>query len=176
MQESGLWEQVEELHQMSYGWALSCCSHNPTEAEDILQTAYLKILDGRARFDGRATLKTWLFSVIRLTAVGERRCSWLRRLRLEGFGRERAAEVAQAPRGEALEQAERMKLLREALSKLPSRQREVLHLVFYQDLTVEEAAGIMGVSLGSARTHYDRGKRRLGEWLQKTEPFDEYRR
>ena len=126
MQESGLWEQVEELHQMSYGWALSCCSHNPTEAEDILQTAYLKILDGRARFDGRATLKTWLFSVIRLTAVGERRCSWLRRLRLEGFGRERAAEVAQAPRGEALEQAERMKLLREALSKLPSRQREVL--------------------------------------------------
>jgi hypothetical protein len=32
------------------------------------------------------------------------------------------------------------------------------------------------VSLGSARTHYERGKHRLGEWLQRSENFDEHRR
>jgi RNA polymerase sigma-70 factor (ECF subfamily) len=176
MDESELRAQLEQLHPVSYGWALSCCSSNPMEAEDILQTAYLKILDSRARFDGRAAFKTWLFAVIRRTAADERRRNWLRRLRLEGFSRERAGEAQPAARGDALDQMERRKLFREALAKLPRRQQEVLHLVFYQDLTVEEAARVMGVSLGSARTHYERGKHRLGEWLQRSENFDEHRR
>lgn len=169
MHDSDLWAQVEELHPMSYGWALSCCSHNSAEAEDVLQSTYMKILEGRALFDGRSTLKTWLFSVIRLTAVDERRRTWLRRLRLEAIHRESAAPLHEAPHGDAMEQAERAARLREALKRLPDRQREVLHLVFYQDLTVEEAAGVMGVSLGSARTHYERGKRRLGQWLTPAE-------
>jgi len=176
MDESELRAQLEQFHPVSYGWALSCCSRNPMEAEDILQTAYLKILDGRARFDGRAAFKTWLFAVIRHTAADERRRSWLRWVRLDRYRQERAGEVQPAIRGEALEQTERGKSFREALAKLPRRQQEVLHLVFYQALTIEEAAGAMGVSLGSARTHYDRGKHRLASWLQHAEDFNEYRR
>ena len=64
-----------------------------------------------------------------------------------------------------IERDEQAAQLRAALEKLPARQAETLHLVFYQDLSISEAAVIMGVSLGSARTHYERGKTRLRELL-----------
>ncbi len=172
MDESELQAQLEQHHPASYGWALSCCSRNVAEAEDVLQTAYLKILDGRARYDGRAAFKTWLFSVIRNTAADERRRGWLRHLRLAGYKQERAQDVHPPERGAGLEQTEQARSFREALAKLPRRQREVLHLVFYQEMTVEEAAGTMGVSLGSARTHYERGKARLRTLLKESDPID----
>ena len=54
-----------------------------------------------------------------------------------------------------------------ALRSLPRRQREVLELVFYQELTIRAAAEVLQISLGTARTHYERGKKRLREILGK---------
>jgi RNA polymerase sigma-70 factor (ECF subfamily) len=127
----------------------------------VLQTTYLKILDGKAVFNGRSTPKTWLFAVIRRTAAERRRRALLR-----AVGLAPPFEPAEAPGPDALLGAsQEARRVIEALKLLSARQREVLELVFYQELTVEAAAGVMGVSVGSARVHYDRGKRRLLEEL-----------
>ena len=52
--------QLEQLHKDSYGWALSCCARDSAQAEEVLQSVYLKILEGKARFDGKSSFKTWL--------------------------------------------------------------------------------------------------------------------
>src|SRR5919201_2482885 len=65
--------ELEKLHSASFGWALSCCRRDYAEAEEVLQTVYLKILEGKAQFRGEASLKTWLFAVIRKTAISEHR-------------------------------------------------------------------------------------------------------
>jgi len=162
---------LEKHHVAGYGWTLSCCSRDPGLAEDILQTVYLKILQGKARYNGRASFRTWLFSVIRKTAVEERRRSFFRRLKLREYEQQSQQMNPHGSFVQGIAASEELSMFQEALTALPKRQQEVLHLVFYQDLAVQEAAHIMGVSLGSARTHYERGKRRLRESLQGTEAF-----
>lgn len=55
--------------------------------------------------------------------------------------------------------------LASAVKQLPARQSEVLHLVFQQELSLSEAAAVMGVSVGSSRQHYDRAKKKLRSLL-----------
>ena len=55
--------------------------------------------------------------------------------------------------------------VRDVLARLSSRQREMLHLVFYQDLTIEQAAQVIHIPVGTARTHYERGKANLRRLL-----------
>jgi RNA polymerase sigma factor (sigma-70 family) len=174
MDDAELRHQLEQLHEMSYGWALNCCSFQPNEAEDILQTVYQKVLEGRARYHGKSLFKTWLFAVIRNTAANERRRRWLRAFRLVDYARERDLDCEPSRAAGIGGDVERLAIFRSLLGKLPQRQREVLHLVFYQDHTIEAASVVMGVSLGSARTHYERAKHRLAEWIKQTGHFDEY--
>ena len=162
MEREKLESALEALHPASFGWALSCCYRDREEAEEVLQMSYLKIIEGKARFDGRSSFKTWLFAVIRHTAL--ERYRW-RRVRQMLF-----VETGSPPRpDQILERSERTQRLLRALLKISIRQREVLELVFYHDMTIEEAAQSLGISLGSARVHYERGKRRLFSILNEEE-------
>ena len=163
MNATDLRSELERSHVASFGWALSCCRQQREEAEDVLHTAYMKVLGGQARFEGRSSFRTWFFGVIRHTASEQRRRRWVREILLQKWFSGQASPSTGQPN--PLEASQESRQLRDALQRLPDRQRQVLHLVFYQDFTVEEAAGAMGVSLGTARTHFARGKSRLRQIL-----------
>ena len=165
MERAGLERELRALHAASYGWALSCCGDDRQLAEDVLHESYLRVLEERARFRGESAFRTWLFGVIRNVARAARRRAALRALLTLRFARDMdALATHEAPQEEAR--------LRAALRRLPTRQREVLVLVFYQELSIAQAAETLGIGLGTARTHYERGKAALraalttesGEW------------
>lgn len=162
MDRDALERELAALHADSFAWALVCCEHRRADAEDVLHTAYVRVLDGSARYYGRAAFRTWLFGVIRRVAAEQRRRSWW----LWRNGAHRIYEVPAAPDPERLERDEDAARLAAALASIPRRQREVLELVFYHEMTIAEAGRVMGVSLGSARTHYERGKRSLKRRLE----------
>ena len=151
MQRAELERELEHLHPASYAWALGLCRRNPDDAGEVLQNVYVMVLEGRAKFDGRSAFKTWLFGVIRRIAMSTYRRRAIRdALMLRFFnGSDHVDPSTPEPH------------LVKSLAQLPRRQREVIELVFYHDLTVEAAAHVMGVSVGSARVHYDRAKTRL---------------
>jgi len=152
--------ELEQLHQQSFAWALACCRRNPSDAEDVLQMSYLKILDGSARFEGRSTFQTWLFGVIRRTAARK----WhnlVNHDRLLRLFFQHQPETSVPWVDSSLEYPANTQMLVNALHLLSQRQREVLHLVFYHEMTIGDAAVTLGIGVGSARTHYTRGKRRL---------------
>ena len=149
----------------SFAWARHCCRNRGDDAAELLQTVYIRVLEGRAQFDGRSSVKTWLFGVIRRTAHEHARRRWLRSTIFERWQRLEQGEALVADPAHLLHEFERNERLRRAVVKLPRRQQEVLHLVFYQDLTVEESAQMLGISVGSARTHFGRGKQRVREYL-----------
>ena len=167
-------DQLEALHPDAFGWALHCCGGDHSRAEEVLQNAYLKAAAGRAIFSGASSFKTWWFGVIRFTAHEEfsrlrYRESLLGKLFHQLTGDQHDPRPSPSRQVELDEQTVQ---LRATLAQLPARQAEVLHLVFYQDLSISEAATIMKVSLGSARQHYERGKARLRSLLQTSSAHD----
>ena len=162
MNQEEIRSQLVLLHSDSFGWALHCSRFERGEAEETLQIAYLKVLEGRARFDGCASFRTWLFGVIRNTARERRRWQAARGALLARWWATETPPVAHEhnPLARIIRDDESRTLV-EALAQLPERQRDVLHLVFYQDMSIAEAAGVLGLRLGTARTHYERGKSRL---------------
>lgn len=160
--------ELQRLHPETFGWALACCGRNRSDAEDVMQLAYVKVLEGSAKFNGRSSFRTWLFGVVRRTAAEHRRRYAVhnRLLRLFFAGR----EEPDAPGPEsALDYSARSRKLVDGMSRLSRRQSEVLQLAYYHEMTIEQVASVLGLSIGSARTHYARGKQNLARMLQRAE-------
>jgi RNA polymerase sigma-70 factor (ECF subfamily) len=166
MDRKQLEKALEHLHTQSFGWALRCCFGEAETAAEVLQTTYLKILEGKAQYKGVSAFRTWLFSVIRFTAIDYYR-SHQKSKHTPLHEMQNGAlsiEDADLP-GDTLSQ--RQAMFQKGLKQLSPQQAHILHLVFYQDCTIAQAAEIMEVRVGTARTHYERGKRQLKAWLIK---------
>jgi RNA polymerase sigma-70 factor (ECF subfamily) len=136
-------------HRDAYLWARQCCSFNDDLAKDVLQQVYLKILEGKATLNDEEKAKTWIFSIIRYTAIDH--------LRKTGkfISIEDAEEIAD------IEEEVDLTDYKAIINLLPRMQQEVILMVFYHQMTIEQSAEVLEISLGTARTHYDRGKKNL---------------
>lgn len=143
------------VHDQVFGWALSRCDHNRAVAEDLVQQAYVELLTGRALFRERSSLKTFVFAVVQNLAKSRYRRLGTR-LRLIKQVASDVEETHVAP-PEANEHSN----VWQAVQQLPQRQRDIVELVFCREFTIEEASGVMGVTTGTGRVHYDRAKKAL---------------
>lgn len=121
----------------------------------MIQQVFLKILEGKAKLREDRNPKTWLFSIIRFTALDE--------LRKMGKWESLEKETEVAWEEDETDEVNYEGLVR----RLPKMQQEVLLMVFYHDMTLEQSAEVLQLHIGTVRTHYDRGKKRLKELIEK---------
>ncbi|MEU9083882.1 RNA polymerase sigma factor [Streptomyces sp. NPDC048357] len=142
----------------------------PHAADDLLAEVWLRAFAGRAGFDaGRGTARAWLFGVARNVLAGHwRRADQDRpdRHPLEAAGSDPWHAVDQR-----LDAAACAPLLRETLAGLPAVERDLLLLVAWEQLTPTEAAAVVGVPAGTARSRLHRARGRLRAALGTPNPL-----
>ena len=146
---------------------------NRQEAEDVLQSCYAKALAAIGGFEGRSTLTTWLTRIAINEALGRRRVNQRRRKHLEAEGvqvletyREQLAKGSQAPSPEAEAAREQLRsILERAIADLPENFRTVFVLHEIEGASVEDAAQLLGIPTGTAKTRLMRARLKLQQAL-----------
>ena len=144
------------------------------EARDVAQEVFLQVYRTLPRFEGRSSLKTWIYRIV-VNHCHNRQRWWRRRRReasrpLDDLTPADEARVSASASGrpgphELAEQRERAKKVQEALRKLSFDHRVVLVLKEIEGLSVEAVAASLGVAEGTVKSRLARAREALRERL-----------
>lgn len=130
---------------------------DPDQACEAVQETALRVLENLAGFKGQSTLKTWSLGIA-LNVCRENK----RRFRLTALPfKHRCREETSEPAEKALGRTEQCRYIRRQIGQLPPRQREVITLRYFEELSIEETARIMGCSPGTVKAATVQALRRL---------------
>ena len=147
-----------------YRMALSFMK-NEAEAEDVAQEAFLNAFRNLAAFRGQAKFSTWLISITLNEARGRLRRQSLVRMESLDETPEQGGHISPAllrdwreVPSEALERQEIRSMLQEAIGGLAPIYREVVLLRDVEELSVEETATALAISVASVKTRLHRAR------------------
>jgi RNA polymerase sigma-70 factor, ECF subfamily len=135
---------------------------NDATAEDLNGDVFLDVWRQAGTFEGRSAVSTWIFSIARYKAL-----TVLQRRPEEELDVERAGTIEdQADDPEVtLAKKDKAAVLRQCLVKLSAEHREIVNLVYYQQKSVEEVAGIVGIPEATVKTRMFYARKKLSELL-----------
>ncbi|MFD9700026.1 SigE family RNA polymerase sigma factor [Lentzea sp. NPDC059081] len=145
---TGLYDRCHE--QMRFTAFLMC--GNWHEAEDVLQAAFLKLYLAGPKLADHSGIEGYLQQIVVRTFLAERRRVRWRREKLTDAPPESLYSMPGAEDGI---------VVWEALSTMPARQRAVLVLRYWNDLSVDDVAAALGCSTGTVKSQSSKGLRTL---------------
>ena len=132
-----------EIYRLCYRYV-----NNHEDAADLAQDTFVKAYRAIGRFRGDSAFSTWLYRIAVNTCLNFRSA---RRMVQEELS-EALADPGK-PVVQRMQERELSQQVREAVTKLPEKQRATLILKIYHDLTHEEVAGILGSSVGTVKAN-----------------------
>ena len=136
------------------------------EAEDVVQDVFVRVLEHRRSLTAVRDMRVWLVRVAWNLAIDRRR-----RIRPEQFDEGFAEELVarNLPADEALNEAQRLRVVVRELERLPKSERDVLLLSVVEELGTAEMAEVLGRSESAVRALLFRARTRLRERLEEGE-------
>ena len=133
--------------------------------EDVLNETMMEVWRQAGRFEGRASVNTWVFSIAHHRAV-----SRLRKKRETPLDEEQAAAIedeAPTPDENAIS-GDMSRLIGTLMEQLSFEHREILHLAYYQEFSVQEIADALDLPANTVKTRMFYARQRLKVLLEKS--------
>ena len=130
-------------------------------AEHNTSEVFLDVWRQAHRFEARSAVTTWLLAIARYKALAELR----RRPEASDEGTVDASDPADNPEA-SFAIKHRGEILRNCLTRLSPRHREIIDLVYYHEKSVQEAANILGVPGNTVKTRMFHARKKLSELLE----------
>ena len=132
------------------------------DAEDLAQRAFINASERAGGWRG-GSFKSWLFRIV--VNLCKNHVRDMARFDRSEEAHEREAPPSDADAHERIERAEKQRLLREAIARLPRRQREVLLLRVDGDLPFADIAATLGITEVNAKVNFHHAVQKLKAWL-----------
>ena len=138
------------------------------EAEDLAQDIFLKIFKSLDTFDRRANFQTWLISISRNLCIDHYRSVRKERETIDrGVDASELSPVShEVGPMQALEQRDRVMLLRQALAALPETLRTAVLMRDIQELSYQEIATALRLPEGTVKSRINRGRTELARQIR----------
>jgi RNA polymerase sigma-70 factor (ECF subfamily) len=160
----------ETLSHLDAMYAVACkLTRNPTDAQDLVQDAFVKAMRARQQFQAGTNLKAWLFRILTNTFINKYRRGGLERSVLDGPDADPLADGwVSASTMRQLRDPEALALMpivqeeiRRALDALPAEFRLAVILCDVEEFSYEEIAQMMGCPIGTVMSRLHRGRKLL---------------
>ena len=138
------------------------------EAEDVVQDTLIRLYENAGGWEPQARIGTWLHRICYNRSIDKLR---RRRALVDESVLDEMPDSAELP-DSALLRSETVRSVREAIARLPHRQRTAVLLFHFQELAQREAAGIMGISEPAFESLLARARRQMRALLNMSEGDD----
>jgi RNA polymerase sigma-70 factor, ECF subfamily len=161
------WERIVQLHRRKVFNVAYKFVGRHEEAEDLTQDIFLKVFKSLSTFDRRANFQTWLISVSRNLCIDHYRSVRKERESIDrGVDTDTLAPVTPGKGPiEALEQRDRVQLLRQALAALAPTLRMAVVMRDLQEYTYQEIADKLHLPEGTVKSRINRGRTELARQI-----------
>ena len=154
--EAGFLERIANGDEKAFNELYGLCSksvyayifrmlQDKTMAEDVQIEVFTQVWKGAGTFRGQSQVKTWIFGIARNLTLNELR-KRKNNLNIDDFPQ------LSDPNQPKVETNDQCRFIKQAMAKISSKHREILDLVFFQEMRYEEIATILKISVNTVKT------------------------
>ncbi len=161
---TGFNEIVRKYQQQVY-WVIRKMVQDHDEADDITQEVFIKVHTALMDFREESNLFTWLYRIATNYSINHIRKVKVKNTISVNLVVEQI-ETNDKGADEEIDERAKRKILEEAIETLPTQQRAVFNMRYYDQLQYDEIANILGKSTGGIKANYFHAVKKIGDYLK----------
>jgi RNA polymerase sigma-70 factor (ECF subfamily) len=157
--------ELLKRHREKVYWACRRMLKSHEDADDVAQNVFIKVYRSLNQFQEEAQFSTWIYKIATNESINFLRAQKVRETdSIDNLVAEPTESSARPD--EALHQSEQRAVIEAAIAALPEKQRAVFVMRYYDELSYEEIAEIVGTSVGGLKANYFHAFKKVEEYIK----------